>query len=166
MKKVQNERVENARKTLQLLRKSGVTLEDLLDALDVTLEDSSVIVSEPSEVLTGTQEQKITLILKELGVPAHLKGHGYLRYAIGRVTEDHTYIETVTKLLYPEVAKHFQTTSSRVERAIRHAIEVAWSRGNPDVLTEYFGYTVNAGKGKPTNSEFIAMLAEDLKVNK
>jgi len=109
-------------------------------------------------------EERITNILHDIGVPAHIKGYGYVRHAILLATEDPEMINAVTKLLYPSVAKHFGTTASRVERAIRHAIEVAWDRGDLDTLQSYFGYTVNSAKGKPTNSEFIAMISDDLRM--
>ena len=105
-------------------------------------------------------ERKITSIIHEIGVPAHIKGYQYLRVAIILAVYDMEVINAVTKVLYPEVAKRFGTTASRVERAIRHAIEVAWDRGDLEVLQWYFGYTVSNTKGKPTNSEFIAMIAD------
>ncbi len=106
----------------------------------------------------------ITDIIHQIGVPAHIKGYHYLRYSIIISIKDPEIINSVTKLLYPEVAKHFNTTSSRVERAIRHAIEVAWDRGDVNVLNSYFGYTVHNSRGKPTNSEFIAMIADKLRL--
>ena len=107
-------------------------------------------------------ETLVTAIIHEIGVPAHIKGYQYLREAILIAVEDMDVINAVTKVLYPEVAKRFGTTASRVERAIRHAIEVAWDRGDLETLQRYFGYTVNSAKGKPTNSEFIAMIADRL----
>lgn len=109
-------------------------------------------------------ELMITEIIHQIGVPAHIKGYHYLRDAIILSVNDTEYINSITKLLYPTVAKMHSTTSSRVERAIRHAIEVAWDRGNIDVLDAYFGYTINNGRGKPTNSEFIAMIADKLRL--
>ena len=105
---------------------------------------------------------RITSILHEIGVPAHIKGYQYLREAILMTVENGEYINAVTKLLYPDIAKKYKSTPSRVERAIRHAIEVAWDRGNIDTLQNVFGYTVSNTKGKPTNSEFIAMIADKL----
>ena len=105
-------------------------------------------------------ERQVTGIIHEIGVPAHIKGYQYLREAIRLAVEDMEIINAVTKVLYPAVAKRFGTTASRVERAIRHAIEVAWDRGDLETLQKYFGYTVNGAKGKPTNSEFIAMIAD------
>ena len=109
---------------------------------------------------------KITIskIMHQLGVPAHIKGYQYLREAILLSIEDKDLIGSVTKILYPTIAKTYNTTSSRVERAIRHAIEVAWDRGDIDVLSSYFGYTVQNERGKPTNSEFIAMISDDLRL--
>ena len=107
-------------------------------------------------------EATVTEIIHEIGVPAHIKGYQYLREAIILTIRDMDIINAVTKVLYPEVAKRFSTTPSRVERAIRHAIEVAWDRGDIEVLQKYFGYTVSNIKGKPTNSEFIAMIADSL----
>jgi len=107
-------------------------------------------------------EAVVTDIIHEVGVPAHIKGYQYLREAIILTIKDMDMINAVTKVLYPEVAKKFNTTPSRVERAIRHAIEVAWDRGDIEVLQKFFGYTVSNIKGKPTNSEFIAMIADSL----
>ena len=107
-------------------------------------------------------ESVVTDIIHEIGVPAHIKGYQYLREAIVLTIKDMDMINAVTKALYPEVAKKYGTTPSRVERAIRHAIEVAWDRGDIEVLQKYFGYTVSNIKGKPTNSEFIAMIADSL----
>ena len=106
----------------------------------------------------------ISDIMRQIGVPAHIKGYQYLRSAIKLSVEDSEMMSSVTKLLYPTVAKMHGTTASRVERAIRHAIEVAWDRGDVDVLSSYFGYTIQSQRGKPTNSEFIAMIADKLKL--
>lgn len=111
-------------------------------------------------------ELTITEILHEIGVPAHIKGYHYLRESILLSVCHPEMISAITKLLYPTVAKKFATTSSRVERAIRHAIEVAWDRGDIDVLNSYFGYTIHNERGKPTNSEFIAMIADKLRLNR
>lgn len=107
-------------------------------------------------------ELLVTSIIHEIGVPAHIKGYHYLREAIILAVNDIDIINAITKVLYPTVARKFQTTSSRVERAIRHAIETAWNRGDLDTLNKFFGYTVSNTKGKPTNSEFIAMIADKL----
>ena len=109
-------------------------------------------------------EQDVTDMIHEIGIPAHIKGYHYLRDAILMAIEDMDVLNAVTKVLYPTVTKMHQTTASRVERAIRHAIEVAWSRGKLDTLDELFGYTVNGGKGKPTNSEFIALIADTIRL--
>lgn len=109
-------------------------------------------------------ETHVTNIIHEIGIPAHIKGYHYLRDAIIMAIEDMDVLNAITKILYPTVAKKHQTTSSRVERAIRHAIEVAWSRGKLDTLEALFGYTVSTGKGKPTNSEFIALIADKIRL--
>ena len=109
-------------------------------------------------------ESMVTSIIHEIGVPAHIKGYQYLREAIIIAVDDMDVINAITKVLYPQVAKAFQTTPSRVERAIRHAIEVAWDRGDLDTLQRFFGYTVSNTKGKPTNSEFIALIADRLQL--
>ena len=109
-------------------------------------------------------EAMVTGIIHEIGVPAHIKGYQYLREAIIIAINDMDVINAITKVLYPQVAKTFQTTPSRVERAIRHAIEVAWDRGDLDTLQRFFGYTVSNTKGKPTNSEFIALIADKLQL--
>ena len=109
-------------------------------------------------------ETLVTSIIHEIGVPAHIKGYQYLREAIIIAVGDMDVINAITKVLYPQVAKTFQTTPSRVERAIRHAIEVAWDRGDLDTLQRFFGYTVSNTKGKPTNSEFIALIADKLQL--
>ena len=109
-------------------------------------------------------EALVTNIIHEVGVPAHIKGYQYLREAIMLVVNDIDIINQITKQLYPEIAEKFSTTPSRVERAIRHAIEVAWGRGKTDAVENIFGYTVSAAKGKPTNSEFIAMIADKLRL--
>ena len=109
-------------------------------------------------------EMMVTNIIHEIGIPAHIKGYQYLRHAIMMVIDDLDIINSITKELYPTVAKDFNTTPSRVERAIRHAIEVAWDRGDTEVLNSFFGYTIANSKGKPTNSEFIAMIADRLRL--
>ena len=123
--------------------------------------DSSRQSGEPEE---QSLETRVTDMIHEIGIPAHIKGYHYLRDAIMMAVEDMDVLNAVTKVLYPTVAKRHQTTASRVERAIRHAIEVAWSRGKLDTLDELFGYTVSNGKGKPTNSEFIALIADTLRL--
>ena len=110
-------------------------------------------------------ESDVTNIIHEIGVPAHIKGYQYLRDAIIMSVNDNEILGSITKRLYPAIAKSHKTTSSRVERAIRHAIEVAWSRGKMDTIEELFGYTVNSGKGKPTNSEFVALIADKIRLD-
>lgn len=119
---------------------------------------------EPVETKPRNLEADVTNIIHEIGVPAHIKGYQYLRDAIMMSVEDMEMLNSITKILYPTIAKKYQTTSSRVERAIRHAIEVAWSRGKMDTIDELFGYTINTGKGKPTNSEFIALIADKIRL--
>ena len=122
------------------------------------------IINNPIMFDTFGIELKVTDILHEIGVPAHIKGYHYLRDSIIMAVERPEIINAVTKQLYPSVAKKYETTSSRVERAIRHAIEVAWDRGDIDVLNSYFGYTIHNDRGKPTNSEFIAMISDKLRL--
>ena len=124
----------------------------------------------PEELVTGQTpggenlENRVTNMLHEIGIPAHIKGYQYLRDAIMMSVEDMEMLNSITKILYPTIAKKHQTTPSRVERAIRHAIEVAWSRGKMDTIDALFGYTVSNGKGKPTNSEFIALIADKIRL--
>ena len=122
------------------------------------------IITQEKREKTVSVEKDVTAIMHEIGVPAHIKGHQYLRSAILMVVENSDILGGVTKSLYPMVAQKYNTTPSRVERAIRHAIEVAWGRGRLDTLQNVFGYTVNLGKGKPTNSEFIAMIADKMRL--
>lgn len=109
-------------------------------------------------------ETDVTAIIREIGIPAHIKGYQYIREAIMMTVSDMNLLNYITKLLYPTIAKKYKTTSSSVERAIRHAIEVAWNKGKIDVLEDMFGYTISAGKGKPTNSEFIALISDKLRL--
>ena len=124
----------------------------------------SPIVVKDNSVTDPELELMITEIIHQIGVPAHIKGYHYLREAIMLSIKNSEIINSVTKLLYPTIAKKYSTTSSRVERAIRHAIEVAWDRGDIDVLNSYFGYTIQNDRGKPTNSEFIAMISDKLRL--
>ena len=110
-------------------------------------------------------EQDVTNMIHEIGVPAHIKGYQYLREAIMMSVNDIDMLSSITKVLYPTIAERYDTTSSRVERAIRHAIEVAWSRGKMETLNALFGYTISTGKGKPTNSEFIALIADKIRLS-
>lgn len=121
--------------------------------------------SKSNYVTTDNVQTKITQIMRDVGVPAHIKGYQYMRDAIIMAIKDRDIISAVTKRLYPELAKNHKTTPSRVERAIRHAIEVAWNRGKVDAINELFGYTINTRKGKPTNSEFIALVADTLRLS-
>ena len=118
----------------------------------------------PEKYSLQTLEEDVTEIIHEVGVPAHIKGYQYLRDAIVMSVNDMDMLNSITKILYPTIAKKYQTTSSRVERAIRHAIEVAWSRGKMDTIDEMFGYTIHNGKGKPTNSEFIALITDRIRL--
>ena len=124
-----------------------------------------VMTEVPKKTIVRDLEQDVTDMIHEIGVPAHIKGYQYLREAIMMSVEDQSMISSITKILYPTIAKRFQTTPSRVERAIRHAIEVAWSRGRMETLDALFGYTVDTGKGKPTNSEFIALIADRIRLS-
>lgn len=126
--------------------------------------EKSVKEAPRQEILPRDLEQDVTNMIHEIGVPAHIKGYQYLREAIMMSVEDPGMISSITKILYPTIAKKYQTTPSRVERAIRHAIEVAWSRGRMETLDALFGYTINTGKGKPTNSEFIALIADKIRL--
>ena len=121
-------------------------------------------ISNKKQVTEEDLENRVTNMIHEIGIPAHIKGYHYLRDAIMMAVDDMDVLNAITKILYPTVAKKHQTTSSRVERAIRHAIEVAWSRGKLDILDNLFGYTVSNGKGKPTNSEFIALVADTIRL--
>lgn len=109
-------------------------------------------------------EKDVTDMIHEIGVPAHIKGYQYLREAIMLSVNNNEMLNSITKVLYPTIARKYETTPSRVERAIRHAIEVAWSRGRMETLDSLFGYTINTGKGKPTNSEFIALIADKIRL--
>jgi len=137
-------------------------LESLIDRMRQVCEQT--VVSGESEV--EALEREVTAVIHEVGVPAHIKGYQYVREAIVIAVQDMDVINAVTKVLYPEVAHRYGTTPSRVERAVRHAIEVAWDRGDLETLQRYFGYTVNSTKGKPTNSEFIAMIADRIRLQR
>ena len=119
---------------------------------------------ENDKKLSYNLERDVTDMIHEIGVPAHIKGYQYLREAIMMSVEEPDMLGSITKVLYPTIAKNNQTTASRVERAIRHAIEVAWNRGRMETLDAMFGYTINTGKGKPTNSEFIALIADKIRL--
>ena len=145
-------KAEEIRGVLEECRRKGITLEELFETF---LENSPK--NKPKDL-----SQQITEIFKDLGLPANLKGYRYLRYAIDVSIKDPGMLSRVTKGLYPMVAKQFKTTPTRVERCIRHAIEVAWDRGNPDIINRYFGYSISSSRGTPTNSEFIATIADML----
>ena len=138
---------------LQRIKSSGHAEKSVAPYTDYT------VYAEPSEEDLETQ---VTELLHEIGIPAHIKGYQYLRDAIMMSVDDKEMLNSITKILYPSIAKQHGTTPSRVERAIRHAIEVAWSRGKVDTIDELFGYTVHNGKGKPTNSEFVALIADKI----
>ena len=124
----------------------------------------NIVKEDTAAYMTRNLESDVTNIIHEIGVPAHIKGYQYLRDAIILSVNDIEMLNSITKILYPTIAKKYQTTPSRVERAIRHAIEVAWSRGKMDTIDALFGYTVSTGKGKPTNSEFIALIADKIRL--
>lgn len=113
----------------------------------------------------GNPEVDVTTLLHDMGIPAHVKGYQYLRDAILMALEDTQLLSAITKVLYPTIAEKYETTASRVERAIRHAIELGWQHGNVDLMTDYFGYSIRQTKGKPTNSEFIAMVSDRMRLN-
>lgn len=139
----------------EAVRRPSTGISSLTSSLDVKVKSSNTALDLESE---------ITNIIHEIGVPAHIKGYMYLREAITLVVNDIELLSAVAKELYPAIAKKYNTTASRVERAIRHAIEVAWSRGQVDTINKLFGYTIHNEKGKPTNSEFIAMVADKLRL--
>ena len=127
----------------------------------------AMLVRRKAELQIKEKERRYAMqthIIREIGIPAHIKGYQYIREAIMMTVNDINLLNYITKLLYPTIAKKYKTTSSSVERAIRHAIEVAWNKGHIDVLEDMFGYTISAGKGKPTNSEFIALIADKLRL--
>ena len=134
--------------------------------LDIDTKPVSIgnTLSKSNTISDAKLEIIVTEIIHDIGIPAHIKGYHYLRDAIIVSVRQGNEINSVTKILYPTIAKHFNTTSSRVERAIRHAIEVAWDRGDVDVLNSYFGYTVQNQRGKPTNAEFIAMISDKIRI--
>lgn len=140
-----------------------VTIVDRI--INTHLDNKDLYHSENEKLQKVKIENEITEILHEVGIPAHIKGYMYLRSAIMTTYYNIEILGQVTKVLYPDIARQYNTTSSRVERAIRHAIEVAWNRGNTDAIDDIFGYTVSASKSKPTNSEFIAMIADKLRLS-
>lgn len=166
MKEVQIEKATNIEAVLKECRSKGVTIEDLLNVISTAIASKEAVgkgdigVTEKENI-----EIRVSNLLREIGIPSHIKGYQYVRYAIIYSFENPEAMDGVTKVVYPNVAKKFATTSSRVERAIRHAIEVAWERGESHVFDRYFGNTIDLKRGKPTNSEFIAMLVDYLKLN-
>ena len=161
-----NERVLNTISNLgsDMFMIKPFTPSTLLDCLKMVMNNYDMDMN--STVGESDLETRITNLLHEVGIPAHIKGYTYLRAGILQAYRNPDYIGRITKVLYPEIAQKYKTTGSRVERAIRHAIEVAWTRGNIDTIDDIFGYTISASKAKPTNSEFIAMMADYLSVQK
>ncbi len=157
---------ESVYKMLQSLLSQNKEFQIMISVPASGKDDDVTIIGTKSatESLKRDLEKDVTDMIHELGVPAHIKGYQYLREAIMMSVEDMDMLNSITKVLYPTIAKKFQTTPSRVERAIRHAIEVAWSRGRMETLDALFGYTINHGKGKPTNSEFIALIADKIRL--
>ena len=150
---------EAIKAVLKACRDNGVTMEDVLLAYAEMVEEKEDVNSSKQQT---DLETEVSEMLREIGVPANLKGYRYVRTGIIMSVEDPTVLGQLTKVLYPAIAKEFKSTTSRVERAIRHAIEVAWNRGDMDVLNKYFGYTIDMDRGKPTNAEFIAMIADKI----
>jgi sporulation transcription factor Spo0A len=145
--------------------KKGHAVMEKLAKQSVASVDKKIAAQEQKERLQKLElESEITELLHEIGIPAHIKGYMYLRTAILETYLNVDFLGQITKVLYPEIAKKYATTASRVERAIRHAIEVAWNRGNIDAIDDIFGYTISASKAKPTNSEFIAMISDKLRL--
>lgn len=149
--------------------KDTVGIKDQIISVNTNANNNAIVKSNAEMIKKSVKpemnvEARVTGIIQEIGVPAHIKGYLYLRKAITLVIDDMEYLGAVTKGLYPCVAEEFNTTPSRVERAIRHAIEVAWSRGKIDTIDEIFGYTINNNRGKPTNSEFIALIADKIRL--
>ena len=162
-KYIENELLQNGASVYMLRPFDVQTLCDRIMELGGIATGRPLDINHPGKG-TDDLESIVTDLILHIGVPAHIKGYHYVRQAIILSVNDPEMINSVTKVLYPTIAKMYQTTSSRVERAIRHAIEIAWDRGDVDVLNEYFGYTINIGRGKPTNSEFIAMISDKLRL--
>lgn len=160
--------------------KDSEKVQKILDSLLSMNREFQIMITVPSAIKTAEKsgneikvaeskptydlEKDVTDMIHEIGVPAHIKGYQYLREAIMMSVDDSDMLGSITKILYPTIAGKYQTTSSRVERAIRHAIEVAWNRGRMETLDSLFGYTISTGKGKPTNSEFIALIADKIRL--
>lgn len=141
----------------------GIVVKRILQIAEKSVRENGVLESEEGHSISSI-ENDVTEIIREIGIPANIKGYQYIREGIMMSINDMNMLNYVTKMLYPSIAKKYKTTSSSVERAIRHAIEVAWGRGKMDYIEEMFGYTVSAGKGKPTNSEFIALIADKMRI--
>lgn len=155
----------------QLVERRGEESKGIIRQNVIGKPAEEIVAAEPEKVvvadgysLSGDLEMDVTNILLEIGIPAHIKGYQYIREGIIMAFYDRNMLHYITKFLYPAIAKKYKTTSSSVERTIRHAIEVAWRRGNLDTLEEFFGNTICAGKGKPTNSEFMALLTDKLRL--
>ncbi len=140
------------------------TKTNVIKPADTPTQEKPLINANSEAINTHMLESEVTKVIHDIGIPAHIKGYNYLRDSIMLAIKDADMINCITKILYPTIAKMYQTTPSRVERAIRHAIEVAWNRGNTDTLNGLFGYTISNGKGKPTNSEFIALVADKIRL--
>lgn len=160
--------IQNNETILKRIRQIAQNNEPSKTSIVQTLAEGFSLTDLPSQKNTTIQPENletiITDVIHEIGVPAHIKGYNYLREAISLCIQDKEFINSITKMLYPTVARNYQTTSSRVERAIRHAIEVAWSRGREEILNGIFGYTIDTNKGKPTNGEFIAMISDSIRL--
>ena len=143
----------------------GITVLEKVRAANIGKDMPADTYMNKGDYIRRNLEDDVTQLLHEIGIPAHIKGYQYLRDAIIISVEEKEMLVSVTKVLYPAIAKKHGTTASRVERAIRHAIEVAWSRGQLEMIDEIFGYTVNSGKGKPTNSEFIALITDKIRLD-
>lgn len=142
----------------------GERIQQIARETSAKIEKSNTVISRPPESAPKNIEMEVTKIIHDIGVPAHVKGYQYLRDAIMLVVDEVNYLGAVTKELYPTIAEKYDTTASRVERAIRHAIELAWDRGDVEKMNRFFSFTVNGDKGKPTNSEFIAIIADRLRL--
>lgn len=156
------------KKDLELLRDLMSKMVEVLDHIlcSESLTSTETVIPIVAELPQEDLEVVVTEFIHEIGVPAHIKGYQYLREAIVMLVEDPAMLEGITKILYPTIAKKYQTTWKRVERAIRHAIEVAWSRGNMETLDAIFGHTIDIGKYRPTNAEFIALIADKIRMDR
>ena len=150
-----------AQMNVRYVMRKPIEIDVLMERIQQSRQAAAMPTAEDTELAL---EIRVTEVIHQIGVPAHIKGHQYLRDAIMMAVHDMEAVGAITKILYPSIAKKYHTTSSRVERAIRHAIEVAWDRGDLETLQSYFGYTVSGIKGKPTNSEFISMIADRLRL--